>query len=465
MQRFTKLVAGALIACAIGAPAAHADSIAYVKDGNVWLTTPDGARQYQVTSSGGYSDVSQADDGTMIALNGVRLHRLSRDGAVLADFDTPVSDTRPPGQKAFYGPLDPAISPDGQKVAYSFYYVSVSQNPGCFPPTCYTTVTEGGTGYSHADRQTAWDVPGLGKHTGWRNPQWLSNDMVMLSDPTHLPNKDVVFDTLGDTGVPVMDWFYDRTQGNTHVSGGDMTRARDKIAFAVGDGDSGIRVYRVEQWPASFPPRTDQEYPLTCFQYGGRGSMSTPTWSPEGGRLAWADGDGIQTVAVPAFPDGCDVSKAQQRATLVVAGASQPDWGPADVPPARPPSADQPRTDPRADVRPQPRRPVPACCAKPPVRRNALGAKVTGASVGRGVTVKLTAPGAGRLSAAATRNGRTVGSAAKKVTRKGATSVTVRFGRAGRKALKKGGAVKLRLTFKPARGAATTVTLDATVKP
>jgi len=58
----------------------------------VWLSTSDGSRQLRVTESGGYSDVSQADDGTMVALNGVRLHRLTPQGRVLADFDTPVSD-------------------------------------------------------------------------------------------------------------------------------------------------------------------------------------------------------------------------------------------------------------------------------------------------------------------------------------------------------------------------------------
>jgi len=47
--------AAALIALACGAPAASADSIAYVNktDGNIYLTTPDGSRQYQVTTSGG----------------------------------------------------------------------------------------------------------------------------------------------------------------------------------------------------------------------------------------------------------------------------------------------------------------------------------------------------------------------------------------------------------------------------
>jgi hypothetical protein len=84
----------ATLSLVVAAPAA-ADSIAYVKDGNVWLATPDGARQLQVTTSGGYSYVSQADDGTMIALApGERLHKLSRNGNVLADFATYVSDGR-----------------------------------------------------------------------------------------------------------------------------------------------------------------------------------------------------------------------------------------------------------------------------------------------------------------------------------------------------------------------------------
>src|SRR5690349_681402 len=95
MKRTPWIAVAATLLALVCAPAAIADSIAYVKDDNVWLSTPDGSRTYQVTSTGGYADVSQADDGTMIALTGVRLHKLARDGKVLADFDTPVSDTRP----------------------------------------------------------------------------------------------------------------------------------------------------------------------------------------------------------------------------------------------------------------------------------------------------------------------------------------------------------------------------------
>jgi hypothetical protein len=63
--------------------------------------TADGSRQVPVTTTGGSSDVSQADDGTIIALSGVRLHKLDRAGKVLADFETPVSTNGPTG--AFYG--------------------------------------------------------------------------------------------------------------------------------------------------------------------------------------------------------------------------------------------------------------------------------------------------------------------------------------------------------------------------
>ena len=70
--------------------AASADSIAYIKGGNVWLTTGDASREFQVTSTGGYSAVSQADDGTLLATAGGDLRRLDRMGTVLSDIKTPV---------------------------------------------------------------------------------------------------------------------------------------------------------------------------------------------------------------------------------------------------------------------------------------------------------------------------------------------------------------------------------------
>src|SRR3954453_5407578 len=120
LKRLGSLVLAALTLAIV--PAAHAAPIPYVKDGDIWLTTPDGARQVRVTNDGGYSFASQADDGTLIGLHGQRLRRLDRAGTLLADFTTPVSDV--PADAAFtsLGPIDPQISPDGTKVAYGYHF-------------------------------------------------------------------------------------------------------------------------------------------------------------------------------------------------------------------------------------------------------------------------------------------------------------------------------------------------------
>src|SRR5690348_16963693 len=106
MALLPRVALAALAAAAVAAPAASADSISYIKDGNVWLTTTDGSRQYQVTTDGGYSYASQADDGTLIALKNRRIQRIDRvSGAVTADFATPVSDNPPGASFEFMGPL------------------------------------------------------------------------------------------------------------------------------------------------------------------------------------------------------------------------------------------------------------------------------------------------------------------------------------------------------------------------
>jgi hypothetical protein len=437
--------AAALVVVAVGAPAASADSMAYVSSGDIWLSTSDGARQYRVTATGGYSDVSQADDGTMIGLYGVRLHRLSRQGRVLADFDTPVSDTRPAPAKTFYGPYDPAISPDGKKVAYTYYYMTQSQSPTCFPPQCVTTINEGGTGYSWADRQTGWDDPALGKHSGWRNPSWVDNDTVMISDPTHAFNYDVILDTLsdGDTGNLVHGWFSDMVEGNPHMSGGDISRDRRKLAFATGENDSTLTVYSVPTFPTTFRDGDAPEStrPSPCYRYSGpAGEYSTPTFSPDGTKLAWSETTGIKIVTVPSFAGGCTTTGATPKAPLVIAGAKNPDWGPAGVPAGRGAQGGGGRLVVRsADAR----------------LRKALA---------KGFAVRAGVPGSGRLSAVAIRGGRKVASGSKSV-RGGNASVKLRFTKAAKRALKHARSVKVRIkvTFTPASGAPQRRTVSLTL--
>jgi hypothetical protein len=339
-RRFTIGVAAAAAVLAALASQAQADSIAYIKGGNVWLATGDGSRQFQVTATGEYSDVSQADDGTMIALAGVRLRKLDRYGHVLADFDTPVSDGSPPASRTFWGPFDPKITPDGSKVAYSWFYTTQSQTGACYPPQCVTTINEAGTGYSRSDRATEWSEPGFAEHTGWRNPVWVDNSTTVLSDPSHLPNADVVVDQTanrsGPTGFLVNNWFSDTLGGNAHVGGGDISRDRTKAVYVTGENDSTLTMYRIPSFPTQFqsgdaPAST---IPSVCYRYGNPvgGGFGIPAFSPDGTRIVFAVGDGIHIADVPDFTNGCTTTGASTESRLLIPGATEPDWGPADVP-------------------------------------------------------------------------------------------------------------------------------------
>jgi hypothetical protein len=456
MPRLHRLVAGAAALCAlaIAAPAASADSIAYVKDGNVFLTTSDGARQFQVTFDGGYGDVSQADDGTMIALHGINLRKLDRQGNVLADFQTPVSDARPAPAKTFYGPFDPAISPDGTKVAYSYYYMTQSQNPGCFPPTCYTTINEGGTGYSYSDRMTAWDEPGLRKHSGWRFPAWVDNTKLVLSNPTHLPNDDVVVDIPEGTSVGMLkSWFTDAVQNNPGVGGGDVTRDQTKLAFQTGENNSTLSLYSTAGVPSTFRDGEDDPVinPVVCYRYSGPtggGEFGIPTFAPAGNRIAFTESDGIHVADVPDFSGGCTMTGATQDPPLLIAGATQPDWGPADVPPARQQGGGGGNGGQGSTM------------------AITVSGKKLKTALRKGLKVSVTVPSAGKLSASATKKGKIVAKSATKSVKAGKRSLTLKFTKAARRSLARSRSVKLtvKVTFAPKGGAKKTTSQVVTLK-
>jgi hypothetical protein len=94
------------------APAA-ADSIVFVRDGNVWISTPDGGTERPLTAGGGYTSPSMADDGTIVALRGRMFVRLRPDGAAIgAPLEAIGGDWIVGG-----GPYDARVSPEGLKIA------------------------------------------------------------------------------------------------------------------------------------------------------------------------------------------------------------------------------------------------------------------------------------------------------------------------------------------------------------
>jgi WD40-like Beta Propeller Repeat len=456
-RRLTTTAALAVVFALVIAGPAAADSISYLRDGNIWLTTPDGSRQYQVTTTGIYSYASQADDGTFIALTGERLHRLSRDGRVLADFDTPVSDgpKKGPNEYYFMGPYDPEISPDGKLVTYSYAWHHERYDYDC---KCVRYGTDSGTAITYPDRQTSWEEFG-GPLTGWMYGSWMSNDTLLRSYAGRAFAEEAVVNRVGigkgdDDMISWLDSTFDMDEVY-QLRDGEITRQGDKAAFVSYDvahhgetyrnGFNRIRVYRMTGPP---PAR-----PEACFWFDGPDTadmMSSPSWSPDGSRLVWQFGGGLSISDIPDLSGGCqspttfDDLKAGGQPIV----GAQPDWGPADVPPAR--GSD--------------------CCGPDPQNGN-LALKLSKTmklrtALKTGIAITVNTGAAGKATATAKLKRSKLGSGSAKVGASGKAKLRIRITRKAARSLsrRKSARIAIVVGFKPVTGAAVKKTATLTLK-
>jgi hypothetical protein len=472
MRRPITVALAVALSLVLAAPAA-ADSISYLKDGNIWLTTPDGARQFQVTTTGIYSYASQADDGTFIALTGERLHKLSRDGRVLADFDTPVSDgpKKGPNENYFMGPFDPEISPDGTRVSYTYGWHHERFDPDC---RCIRWGIDSGTAITYPDRQTPWDEFG-GPLTGWAYGSWMTNDTLLRSYAGRAFAEEAVVNKVGPgKGDRDMIRWLDSTFDMDEVyqlRDGEFTRKGDKVAFVSYDvahhGDSfrsgfnRVRVYRV----SSAPPAR----PEACFYFDGPDTadlMRSPSFSPDGGMLALQYGDAISIADIPDLSGGC---RLPTRFEDLIAG-TQPDWGPADVPPARTATDPQkpaplPAPTPVAPKLPPPPVVMPAPAPQRPALALTLPRRVKlPAALRTGIVVTVDARAAGRMTATAMLKRSKLGSATARIGASGKATIRLRFTPKAARTLRRRASVRLAIAvrFTPA-GATAPVTRSASL--
>lgn len=417
-RRSTLATLAALAASLAVAGPASADSISYIKGGDVWLATPDGARHFQVTTTGAYSYASQADDGTIIALAGERLHRLDRLGRVTADFATPVSDGPPPPTPPafddtrtnyFNGPFEPEISPDGTKVSYTYYWQHYTYD---YVGGFFRNRLESGTAITHPDRLTAWSEFG-GHLSGWKSGSWVDADTLMRGDADVPLAEDLVFNDIAPGGGgEIRRWFrnyrgYDRYDGELNRQGTALALGGDG---PVDEGGTHLGVYRTTGGLTAEPE--------LCFRaFDDEATDGTPpssaSWSPDGRRLAVHDTGGVRVVNVGDLSGACR-TVTDADITLIAPGGRQPDWGPADVPASRPAAPGGGGSGPAAGAR----------ALKAGVVRARLGVALR-----RGLTVRLTAPGPGRAVATARLRGRVVARGTAVVRAGGRHAVAVRFTR------------------------------------
>ncbi len=322
-----RLAAAAALALGVAATlpaAAGADSISYVHDGDVHLATPDGSRTVRLTTTGGYRSASQADDGRIVALHGNRFRLLDRRGTVLADFSPVAAGTA--GTVTLSGPFDPAISPDGSRVAYGFFVQYRAGDPNCGRPGgCQVGQQYAGTGYSRSTGPVDWNDAGFRPEWGWIDPSWIDDQRTLLSGPSSALVKQVAIDVAGGPATAT-EWFSEGAVSNLYD--GELNRQGSGVAFVANAAGDHLIVYRTTAPPAPGAA------PQGCLDAPAQGGpWSSPSWSPSGDQLVWAGPKGLYVAQLPGLAAGCPAGDRVAVRTMLP-GATSPDWGPADVPAA-----------------------------------------------------------------------------------------------------------------------------------
>jgi hypothetical protein len=419
---------------AIVPAAASADSIVYLKSGNVWLSQPDGSGAYQVTTDGTpdspYRSPSQADDGTIAAGRYDEIVRMAQNGTVLTTID-PTGLMNSVGHLMDGPPIDVAISPDGRRIAYTLS--SFECPPGASCGARFATA------YTAADRFTAPEASGT---TYFRDASWVTNSRTLQFGGY---GSQV---NLHDVGAgSATHWFDDSdyTDPSTDLGDGEANRQGTDLAVVRGYGGSTHLMWYPAPDPRSGTPGTPN--PFQGCETGQEEGLAGPSWSPDGSALALQAEEGIW---VKRQARDCAV-----QPTLAIPGGSAPDWGPADVAPAP-----RPRDDDRTPDGPRPGGGVAgdggvSVTPLPPRATLRVAKLKLGRALRSGLKVTLRGAKPGRHTVRAKRGRRVVARGAARVSAAGAATLTLRFTKAGRRALRGARAVKLAISGGGAKASVT----------
>jgi hypothetical protein len=430
----------ALLLCvagvALSAPGvAGAASVAYVDNGEVWVSSLDGTQKVrlatQVVGSDGQTekwlDVAQSDGGRIVAVRNVpgRISRFSWFKVWEPDGTSTVEGplNAPSGWVVYVYPLGFDITADGKHLVYGF-----SNSSGCCPISFQTGI------YVRPATNSALDPITI---TGQQYPSLFGSRIIAASGST----VSVQQATASTYGSPFDPWL-DTSGTGLEQHGSDVAANGQLAAFDLehwngGTQDVGkiavVAIQGVDASPAS-PAAVDCYLPAT-------GVAHDPSLSMDAKQIAWDDGQGLKvagtptTSADPCVPSATPVVISATGRYAAIGGADigaflakPPATDPAGgatttAPTTTPPGTTPPGTTPPAGA--------PGAPGSAPVVT--LPARLTAAALARGLGLTVTVATAGTVRITATVPARLLGRRGKPIV---VATGTARASRAGKVAVR-----------------------------
>lgn len=417
----TRAIRTSLATLALGAafviPAvavAASGSIAYVgADGNVQLISPEGGTPRSITSDGAkdapYISPTAKDDGTIVAGRSRTFSTFTPAGSRLGG---PFKLDEIYGSSI--GPLVSQVEPRGSRIAYGYMFYNTIGSSGYSP---YTT-------FAHLDRDTGNQE--FLEFNSYLSPRWIgttgkvaavhgNGSRIAAIDPAGPQNTEVEFID-ADQGAPAGERFRSV----------DVSRdGREVLLVSAPElADSGPATLTLWRLPA-VAPALGGSVVCRAQPFGAPDSMAR--FSPDGSAITWSDDRGVWVSPAPTGSGACNLSPK-----LIAAGGRHPSWGAAPMSTG-------------------------GGGAKPKVKLPRTAAPKLGVALRKGLTVRLTGNGVGRVTATASVSGAdakrfglapkkkpaVVARAKKKLSRAGAQAVTMKFTAAARKRLAKANRIVL----------------------